>query len=646
MLKKNSFVIYKNTLAIVTEIESEKFCVEWQVSVATSTGKKAQYASQKVREKDVILFSEPSPSTDSSNANLAKALENAENSAICQNFSEKIEECYELLTSDEQTANEKISFTEIEELALGKIDINLEWAFYKTLLSSEKFKNLSEKESPLDFVPRSIAEIEELKQKENEKQNAAKLQEEFIERLKQKKILLPDDAQFMQEIEAFALGKTEKSKYLAIAGMSQKIEKTHKLLLDTGFWPITKNPYPARYGLSMQSAKIELPPPDETEERISVLGFAYAIDNEASDDPDDAIAFDGEFVWVHIADPASVVLPDSKIDIEARKRGTTLYMPEGISRMINESSLGDYALGLSEESKALSFKIKLDENANITESSVLKTRVKVKRLTYEQAEKMQESEELKSLYEIAQKYGNKRKASGAVEINLPQVDVKAIKNDANTIEVQIESEKNLKSKELVKEFMLMAGEGASKFAFKNNIPFPYISTDEPDIPKSLPEGLAGQYALRRCMKGRHVTVSPSMHCTLGLSTYCQVTSPLRRYIDLIAHQQLRLFLDGKKLISKDDVLLRISTGDAGIAAANKASRESDLHFKLVYLLQNPDWQGNAVAVEQKGNLMTFLIPSLALETQLPNKNYKLNDEITVKASAINLTELKADFKEL
>ena len=164
------------------------------------------------------------------------------------------------------------------------------------------------------------------------------------------------------------------------------------------------------------------------------------------------------------------------------------------------------------------------------------------------------------------------------------------------------------------------------------------------IPKEIPEGLAGQYRLRRCMKSRRVGVTPSMHCSLGLAMYSQVTSPLRRYMDLIAHQQLRAFIDNKKLISKDEVLERISCGDAGINAAVKADRESCLHWKLVFLTQNPDWQGKAIAVEKKQKQTVFLIPELAMETILNNdKDYELNEEITVKVGKISIPELSVDF---
>ena len=117
-----------------------------------------------------------------------------------------------------------------------------------------------------------------------------------------------------------------------------------------------------------------------------------------------------------------------------------------------------------------------------------------------------------------------------------------------------------------------------------------------------------------------------------------------QYHYLIAHQQLRAFIDGKKLIPKDEVLERISCGDAGLSAAVKADRESCLHWKLVFLTQNPTWQGKAIAVEKKPKQTVFLIPELAMETILNNeKDYQLNEEITVKAGKISIPELTVDF---
>ena len=146
------------------------------------------------------------------------------------------------------------------------------------------------------------------------------------------------------------------------------------------------------------------------------------------------------------------------------------------------------------------------------------------------------------------------------------------------------------------------------------------------------------------MKSRSVGISPAAHAGLGLGMYSQVTSPLRRYGDLVAHQQLHAFLNGLPLLSKDTVLERIAAGDASSSAAVQAERKSNLHWTLVYLLQNENWQGEAVAVDTKGKQTVVYIPSLAQETLLSDvQNLHLNDKVTVRASSINLPELTVTF---
>ena len=200
---------------------------------------------------------------------------------------------------------------------------------------------------------------------------------------------------------------------------------------------------------------------------------------------------------------------------------------------------------------------------------------------------------------------------------------------------------------MIREMMLLAGEGAARFAFQNGIPFPFVSQEEPAGIDSVPEGLAGQYKIRRTMRRRSVGVTPSMHCGLGLAMYSQVTSPLRRYGDLIAHMQLRAFLDKRQMLDKDTMLLRVAMGEEAAQAAHKAERKSNMHWTLVYLLQNPEWTGKAVCLDNSQKLPLFSIPSLALEVNVAvNGSVELNQEIQVKVSSINLPELTVDFKQI
>ena len=633
-MNKNSLVLYKNQPAVVTDRDGDKFIIRFCTQPATPGGKKAVYGEQKVREKDVVVLHEGPCSS------LETVL-----SCNLQNLGNQLSETYELLLSDESTAESAVSLSDIAEYTLGDFKADESWALYSALCSDVRFQLSQDafKNGILNFTLRSAEEIEALNKKQYEKEHEAEIRAAFISRVKARKLNLPDDAKFMGEVEAFALCKTDKSRVLAEAKIPQTIEAAHRLLIDTGIWDFTKNPYPTRFGFSFDSAKEQLGAMPE-EERMTVPGLAYAIDSEHSADPDDAVAFDGEYLWVHIADPASSVEPDSKIDIAARDRGTTLYIPEGTSRMLCESCLEDYALGLKEDSRALSFRIKVDEESQIEECEVFKTCVKVKRLTYKYAEEHKDSPELKPLFEIARKNRARREKNGAITIQMPEVDISV---DKETKRVTVEPEARLESNEMIAELMIMAGEGAARFAFKNQIPFMYISQEAPEFPDNLPDGWAGQFARIKCMRKRSVGITPAPHAGLGVSFYSQVTSPLRRYGDLISHEQLRAFIDGRRLIQKDDMLERVAAGDAASVAAKKASRQSDTHWKLVYLLQNPDLQFEAFCIDRRGNDALFLIPSLDMQATLRNcSDVKLNDRAELKVSKIDIPEQKVDFSRM
>lgn len=634
MFAKNSLVLYKNVPAIVKDIvDNEKFLVSWCASPATSTGKKAVYAEQKVRERDVMLLcASPCSNIDSVLAFAESAT--SDNSEV----KSQLAEIYELLSSDEQTATAPVSLQELAELIRGSVIPDEQWGIYSVLKASFEFEERITG-TEISFVPRTAETIESLKKKDYEKSHAAEIREEFLSRLKANK-LLPEDFVFMGDVEALALGKTEKSKTMHDAGIKETPERAHKLLLDTGVWKITRNPYPLRWGLSMKSATEGLGNPPE-EERVRVPGISYAIDNAWSTDPDDAIAWDGEFLWVHIADPACFVMHNSDVDKAARARGATLYIPEGASRMLSEDCLEEYALGLKEESRALSFKIKFADNGDIESCDVLRTIVNVKRLSYEAADEQKDSAELKPLFDIARRNLQRRTKAGAVSIAIPEVHISV---DPETKKVEIVPSPHPESADVVREAMLLAGEGAARFAFKNGLPFPFISQEAPEIPADIPEGLAGQFRLRRCMRKRNVTVTPSVHAGLGIGMYSQVTSPLRRYGDLISHEQLRAFLTGQKLIDKDTMLMDMSAGDAAAQASRKAERNSRMHWTLVYFMQNPDWSGEAVCVDNQGKIPLFFIPSVGMETQIAGTNCALNETVTVKPSKIDLPNLECVFK--
>lgn len=628
-MTKNSIVLYKSTVAVVVDRDGDKYQIRFCTQPATPTGKKAVYGEQKVREKDVVLLHEGPVSS------LEKVLDNGS-----KDFKAQINDAYELLQSDESTATAPIEINELAEYALGSFDADIAWGFYCNLTAGVQFAvNQDElRNGKIIFVPRSLEEINSINQKNYEKEHEAEIRAAFINRVKTNSLDLPADAKFMGEVEAFAMCKTEKSKVMQEAGITQTIEKAHKLLIDTGIWDFTKNPYPTRFGFSFDSAREQLGAMKE-EEREDVPCVCYAIDAPNAADPDDAVGFDGTYFWVCIADPASTVEPDSSIDMAARARGTTLYIPEGASRMLCESCLEDYALGLSEKatgkkSSALAFRLKMTDDSQIEECEIKKVRVEVKMISYAEAEEQKESPELKPMFELARKNLLRRQNNNAVTIQMPEVKIKV---DKETKIVSIVTEEKYESNDMIQEMMLLAGEGAARFAFSHNIPFPFVSQEAPEFPESVPEGWAGQFARVKCMRKRSVGITPAPHAGLGLSFYSQVTSPLRRYGDLVSHQQLRAYINGKKLLGKDEMLERIAAGDAASLAARKASRLSDTHWKLVYLLQNPEKTYKGYCIDHIGKDARYLIPELDMQTVIGGAGEDpLNYEAELKAERVDI----------
>ena len=91
------------------------------------------------------------------------------------------------------------------------------------------------------------------------------------------------------------------------------------------------------------------------------------------------------------------------------------------------------------------------------------------------------------------------------------------------------------------------------------------------------------------------------------------------------------------------MLLRIGAGDAASLAARKAARQSDLHWKLVYLLQNPDWTGEGVCIDRRNGDALVFIPSMAMQSWVKDGTLALNESIMLKVSKIDIPTQSAVF---
>jgi exoribonuclease-2 len=297
------------------------------------------------------------------------------------------------------------------------------------------------------------------------------------------------------------------------------------------------------------------------------------------------------------------------------------------------------ALGIRDISPALSFGLNLDPEGVIIGIDIVPSWIKVSRLSYEQAETMLNDMPFKGLLHLAQNNEARRKRNGAVNIELPEVDVHV--EDGKVLFRPILA---LRSQMMVKEAMLMAGEAAAAYACRDGIPCVFSTQESTEIPV-LPDGLAGMYALRRFMKRGQLKSLPTRHAGIGLDRYTQITSPIRRYQDLIIHQQLRAHILGHRLLTAEEMLQRLGATEAVTSNMRQAERLSNRHWTMVYLSETPHWHGEGVIVETDGSRCTVIIPDIGLETHLRcQSGIPLNTRVPIVLEEANIPELRAFFK--
>nr|MCX3324028.1 RNB domain-containing ribonuclease [Bacillus paranthracis] len=135
----------------------------------------------------------------------------------------------------------------------------------------------------------------------------------------------------------------------------------------------------------------------------------------------------------------------------------------------------------------------------------------------------------------------------------------------------------------------------------NNISVSFSTQPEHDLGQDGLENIdsiADMFATRKKLQRGRYSTQPSMHAGMGLEAYVQVTSPLRRYLDLIVHYQLRNFLQHKEMISAQEIDNIIAQVDIPIKSNRQTERFSNSHWKLVYLIQNPDLEFQATVIEK------------------------------------------------
>ncbi|WP_017315694.1 ribonuclease catalytic domain-containing protein [Mastigocladopsis repens] len=430
-----------------------------------------------------------------------------------------------------------------------------------------------------------------------------------------------------------------------------------QLLVDLGWWSPHENLFLRRSSIPVQFAskvlevaqqRLESYVPDRDINRLDLTYLkVYTIDDESTTEIDDGLSWEllpngKEQLWVHIADPTRWLMPEDELDLEARKRGSTVYLPTGMVPMFPEVlATGPMSLVQGKVCYALSFGIVLDDTGAVEDYSIHPSFIKpTYRLTYEDVDEMldlgvQAESEIAAIANWAQRRKAWRYAQGAISINMPEAMIK-VKGDDINIEILEDS----KARQLVAEMMIVAGEVAARYGQKHNIPLPFRGQPQPELPPEqellqLPAGFVRACAMRRCMPKSEMSITPVRHSGLGLDTYTQATSPIRRYSDLLTHFQLKAHLRGEVLPFSAEQLKEVMMTVSSITQeVTMVERQTNRYWALEYLRRYPEqvWEVTVLMwLREDSGLALILLEDLGL--QLPmffKRSVKLGEQLLVK----------------
>lgn len=347
----------------------------------------------------------------------------------------------------------------------------------------------------------------------------------------------------------------------------------------------------------LASAETELP---GDAERLDLSGQrSVTIDDADTCDIDDGLALEttpaGQVkIWIHVADPGRLIALDSPLDLEARRRGSSLYLASGILPMFPEAlATGPMSLRAGHRSAAWSIWVELDGDGAVKASGLQRSWVKpTYRLSYGDADDLidlapPQERDLADLHGLLLRRRQWRVRQGALLLDQPEGRIRAQGDAAQGDAPQLEITEPSPARLMVAEAMILAGAVVAGLGQDQALALPYRSQLTATLPPeaelaALPAGPVRHCAIKRCLSRGHTGTEPSPHFSLGLSAYVQVTSPIRRYADLVAQRQLLALQQGSQPMVATDLAALLSDLDGPLRQGMQISREDQRHWQQVW----------------------------------------------------------------
>lgn len=409
------------------------------------------------------------------------------------------------------------------------------------------------------------------------------------------------------------------------------------------------------------------------------------IDGEDAHDLDDAVCAEqlrsGSWrLWVAIADVSNYVQPNTPLDKDAQKRGTSIYFPSQVIPMLPEVlSNGLCSLHPDVDRLCIVCEMIINTNGEIESYQFHKAVINSKaRLSYNDVDAILINKdtalldrhaeilpELHTMYGLYKAMLKSRRKRGAIDFEMekPQFIL-----DKNRKIANIQLLKRNDAHRLIEEFMVAANVSAAKFLLRNTLPSLYRVHDVPsddkisglriflgklglmlgggdepqpyhytsllNISKQRSDGHLLQIVMLRSLKQAIYSPNNIGHFGLALKTYAHFTSPIRRYPDILVHRAINhLISDNKNTkwrYSNENMIQLGNHCSLASRNADEATRDVTDWLKCEFMKNRVGeiYEGNISGVTGFGlfvELDNICIEGLVHITSLGNDYYQLND---------------------
>lgn len=422
------------------------------------------------------------------------------------------------------------------------------------------------------------------------------------------------------------------------AGMNHPLA-AFRVLVRLGVWGQDENLLAHRFGtrrafprqVEQEAERLAqaLPRPDEEPWREDLTGLeAFTVDSPQTRDIDDALSVEalrhgGFRVGIHITEVAGRVAIASLLDQEAALRGTSIYLPEERIPMF-PPPVSEEACSLKEGEIRPAVSLLLEvtpEGAVLGHRFSLSWLRVARRLCYEDVDRAVQEAVcfMDSLHRIALRWRQERLKAGALLLPLPEVSVRVDEDGEILLERR---DRESPAQILVSEMMIRANWVAAQCLKEAGVACMYRVQPEPReriVEGTLQGDLLRNYKQRKLLSRAGTQLEPGLHSGLGLAPYTTVTSPIRRYADLVVQRQLAALIRGNPPPYGREEMEQISAQcDELTTQAGQMEQARQRYWLLRYLESRRGEETQGLVLGRFGQKVQILLTEYMVEVSLPS----------------------------